>query len=302
LVRSAPRLLALAAVAGVACASLVATALPVQAATRTAGTRQAPASPAKVTAAAAELLNDGTGRVMWTRNMNVKRPIASITKVMTALVVIEAGSLNRTIKVTRAAEQYGLAYDPGEAGLHPGDVLTTRQILEAMLLPSGSDAAYLLATTYGPGWPAFVRKMNREAGKLGMTRTHFANFDGLPWPSEHSTYSTAHDLVLLARAAMKQPAFRQIVRQRSHWIGATSQHRHYYWTNTNLLLHSYRGAIGIKTGYTAGAGYCLLFAASRNGTELIGVVLDSTRTDAQTRFTAAANLLTWGFGIARPAG
>jgi serine-type D-Ala-D-Ala carboxypeptidase (penicillin-binding protein 5/6) len=302
LVRSAPRLLAFAAAAGLACASLTAATMPAQAATQNAGSRQLPASPAKVTAAAAELINGGTGQVMWTRNMNVKRPVASITKVMTALVVLEAGSLNRKVKVTRAAEQYGLAYDPGEAGLHPGDVLTTRQVLEGMLLPSGSDAAYLLATTYGPGWPAFVRKMNREAGQLGMTRTHFANFDGLPWPSEHSTYSTAHDLALLARAAMKQPAFRQIVKQRSHWIGATSQHGHYYWTNTNLLLRRYRGAIGIKTGYTAGAGYCLLFAASRNGTELVGVVLDSTKSNAQIRFTAASNLLTWGFGIARPAG
>jgi serine-type D-Ala-D-Ala carboxypeptidase (penicillin-binding protein 5/6) len=300
-VRSAPRLLAFAAVAGAACASLVAGMLPAHAAGQTAGGRRLPASPAKVTAAAAELANAGTGQVMWTRNMNTERPIASITKVMTALVVIEAGQLNRKIKVTRAAEQYGLAYEPGEAGLHPGDVLTTRQVLEGMLLPSGSDAAYLLATAYGPGWPAFVRKMNAQARKLGMTRTHFANFDGLPWPSEHSTYSTAHDLMLLARAAMKLPAFRQIVRQRSHWIGATSQHRHYYWTNTDLLLRRYRGSVGIKTGYTAGAGYCLLFAASRNGTELIGVVLDSTKTDAQTRFTAASNLLTWGFGIARPA-
>ena len=296
--RSAPRLLAFAAVAGAACASLVAGVLPAQAASQTAGARQ---RQAKVTAAAAELANAGTGQVMWTRNMNTERPIASITKVMTALLVIEAGQLNRKIKVTRAAEQYGLGYEPGEAGLHPGDVLTTRQVLEGMLLPSGSDAAYLLATAYGPGWRAFVRKMNTRARKLGMTRTHFANFDGLPWPSEHSTYSTAHDLILLARAAMKLPAFRQIVGQRNHWIGATSQHRHYYWTNTDLLLRRYRGSIGIKTGYTAGAGYCLLFAASRNGTELIGVVLDSTKSDAQTRFTAAANLLTWGFGIARPA-
>jgi serine-type D-Ala-D-Ala carboxypeptidase (penicillin-binding protein 5/6) len=299
-VRSAPRLFTFAVIAGVACASLIAGVLPAQAATAGPGARQRPSSPARVTAAAAELVKAGTGQVMWTRNMNTERPIASITKVMTALVVIEAGQLNRKIRVTRAAEQYGLSFDPGEAGLHPGDVLTTRQVLEGLLLPSGSDAAYLLASTYGPGWRAFVRKMNSEARKLGMTRTHYANFDGLPWPSEHSTYSTAHDLILLARAAMKLPAFRQIVTQRSHWIGATSQHHHYYWANTNLLLRSYRGSVGIKTGYTAGAGYCLLFAASRNGTELIGVVLDSTRTNAQTRFTAAANLLTWGFGITRP--
>jgi D-alanyl-D-alanine carboxypeptidase (penicillin-binding protein 5/6) len=256
-------------------------------------------SPAGVTAAAAELVDATTGKELWTRNFDTKRPIASITKVMTAYVVIEAGTLNRKIRVTEAAADYGQGYDPSKAGLIPGDVLTTRQVLEALLVPSGDDAAYLLATTYGPGWPAFVRKMNAAARKLGMTRTHYANFDGLPWPSEYSTYSTAHDLILLAEAAMKLPAFRQIVGQRSHWIGATRQHHHYYWTSTNLLLGSYRGATGIKTGFTQGAGYCLLFAAEKGKTDLIGVALDSTRTDSQERFTAATRMLTWGFADVR---
>jgi len=300
-VRPASRLLTVAAAAGVAAAGLIAVVPSARAAGTAAAAASAAARPAGVTAAAAELTDATSGKTMWVRNMNVRRPIASITKVMTALVVLDAGQLNRKIRVTQAAEDYGLAYEPTEAGLRPGDVLTTRQLLEGMLLPSGSDAAYLLATTYGPGWHAFVRKMNSAARRLGMTRTHFANFDGLPWPSEHSTYSTAHDLMLLAAAAMKHAPFRQIVRQRTHWLGATSQHQQYYWSSTNLLLRSYRGAAGIKTGYTAGAGYCLLFAAVRNGTELIGVVLDSTRTSPQTRFTAAARLLTWGFGIVKPA-
>ena len=246
-------------------------------------------------AAAAELVDATTGSLLWSRNANVEHPMASITKVMTALVVIQAGDLNRKIRVTEAAEQYGQAYDPGEAGLYPGDLLTARQLLEGLLLPSGSDAAYLLATTYGPGWRAFVRKMNATAVTLGMTRTHFANFDGLPWPTEYTTYSTASDLVKLGEAAMKLSAFREIVAQQSHWIGATSQHHHYYWKNTNLLLGSYPGAIGIKTGFTLGAGYCLLFAAERDQIELIGVVLNSTKTEPDLRFTAATNLLNWGF-------
>jgi serine-type D-Ala-D-Ala carboxypeptidase (penicillin-binding protein 5/6) len=256
-------------------------------------------SPAGVTGAAAELVDATTGRELWTRNFETKRPIASITKVMTAYVVIEAGTLSRKIRVTKAAVDYGQGYDPSEAGLIPGDLLTTQQLLEALLVPSGDDAAYVLATTYGPGWPAFVRKMNAAAKKLGMTRTHYANFDGLPWPGEYSTYSTAHDLVLLAEAAMKLSAFRQIVAQRSHSIAATRQHHHYYWANTNLLLASYRGAVGIKTGFTRGAGYCLLFAAEADKTELIGVILDSTRTDSQERFTAAARMLSWGFADVR---
>jgi serine-type D-Ala-D-Ala carboxypeptidase (penicillin-binding protein 5/6) len=301
--RPAAQIRAAAAAAFLAGGCLLAGTIPAGAATeRGAGPARpgATASPANVTAAAADLMDVTTGRDLWTRNVNAERPIASITKVMTAYVVIEAGRLNRKIRVTKAAEEYGQAYDPSEAGLRPGDVLTTRQVLEALLLPSASDAAYLLATTYGPGWPAFVRKMNATARTLGMTRTHYANFDGLPWPTEHSTYSTPRDLIALAEAAMKLPAFRQIVAQRSHSIAATRQHHHYYWQNTNLLLGSYPGAIGIKTGFTQGAGYCLLFAARKDGTELAGVVLDSTRSNAQLRFTAAANMLTWGFSGAIP--
>jgi serine-type D-Ala-D-Ala carboxypeptidase (penicillin-binding protein 5/6) len=251
--------------------------------------------PAGVVAASAELVNAAHGQWIWGRNTLVEHPIASITKVMTALVVIDTGTLNRVITVTKAAETYGSAYDPSRAGLHPGDRLTTLQLLSAMLLPSGSDAAYLLATTYGPGWPAFVRKMNYTAARLGMTRTHYANFDGLPWPTEYSTYSTARDLMKLAEAAMSHTVFRQIVSQRAYLIKATRQHHHYYWRNTNLLLGHYRGALGIKTGFTQGAGYCLLFEAERDHHELLGVVLDSTGTDPHERFTSATNLLNWGF-------
>jgi D-alanyl-D-alanine carboxypeptidase (penicillin-binding protein 5/6) len=299
--RPATRIRNATAVTVLATGCLLAAAMPAGAATArpaAAGTLDVISGPADVTAAGAELMDVTTGRGLWIRNVDRERPIASITKVMTAYVVIEAGQLNRQIRVTEAAEEYGQAYDPSEAGLIPGDALTTRQLLEALLLPSASDAAYLLATTYGPGWPAFVRKMNAAAKKLGMTSTHYANFDGLPWPTEHSTYSTPHDLILLAEAAMKLPAFRQIVAQRSHSIAATGHNHHYYWRNTNLLLGSYPGAIGIKTGFTQGAGYCLLFAARKGKTELIGVVLDSTRTNPQLRFTAATNMLTWGFAHA----
>ena len=265
------------------------------------GQLTAATGPSGVIAAAGELADVTTGKLLWTRNGNSERPMASITKVMTAVVVIDSGYLNRKITVTQAAVAYGQPYDASEAGLFAGDVLTARQLLEGLLLPSGADAAYMLATTYGPGWPAFVRRMNATARKLGMTRTHYANFDGLPWPTEYSTYSTATDLVKLATAAMKLAVFRQIVAQRSYSIAATSAHHYYHWTNTNLLLGSYRGAIGIKTGYTLGAGYCLLFAARRDRIELFGVVLGSTVTDPGMRFTAATLLLNWGFKTADPA-
>jgi serine-type D-Ala-D-Ala carboxypeptidase (penicillin-binding protein 5/6) len=296
--RPALRFPAAATIVSVAAGCLLPGLMPGGAAAVASSRPAASSSPSGVVAAAAELVNGNTGRWMWSRRLDAEHPMASITKVMTAYVVIEAGDLNRPITVTRAAVEYGAAYDPSEAGLHPGDVLTARQLLEGMLLPSGSDAAYLLAKTYGPGWPAFVRKMNATARELGMTRTHFANFDGLPWPTEYTTYSTPRDLLMLAKAAMKQPVFRQIVGQKSHWIGATARHHHYFWKNTNLLIGSYGGAIGIKTGFTNGAGYCLLFAARRGHQELIGVVLDSTGSDPNSRFTAARKMLNWGFSVA----
>jgi len=257
------------------------------------------AGPTRIVAAAGELVNVATGSRMWSREKNTELPMASITKVMTAMVVLSQGGLNRKITVNAAAIRYARDNSADTAGLRTGDVLTAGQLLDGMLLPSGADAAYLLARSYGPGWRAFVRKMNATAHRLGMTQTHFANFDGLPWPTAYSNYSTPRDLIIMGEAAMQDGAFRAIVGQRSHRIAATSQHHRYYWKNTNLLLSRYRGAIGIKTGFTGAAGYCLLFEARRHGKTLMGVLLDSTNTNTTMRFTAAARLLNWGFAHAK---
>jgi serine-type D-Ala-D-Ala carboxypeptidase (penicillin-binding protein 5/6) len=251
--------------------------------------------PTGITAAAADLMDASTGQGMWNRGLYQRRPIASITKIMTAIVLIDAGHLGHELRVPQAAVTYARENDAGSAGLRAGDVLTERQLLEALLLPSGADAAYTLAHAWPGGWRAFVAKMNATARTLGMTGTHFANFDGLPWPSETSTYSTPHALMILAAAALRRPVLRAIVGQRRHSIARNKLHHGYTWANTNLLLNRYPGAIGIKTGFTLGAGYCLLFAARRHGTMLMGVVLDSSTTNANLRFTMAARLLTWGF-------
>jgi serine-type D-Ala-D-Ala carboxypeptidase (penicillin-binding protein 5/6) len=253
--------------------------------------------PGGVSARGAELAAAATGSRLWGRAVNVRRPMASITKVMTALVVIGDGHLDRRIRISAAVPAYVRRYGAGNAGLRAGDVLTARQLLAAMLLPSGCDAAYALATAYGPGWRAFVAKMNGMARKLGLRSTHFANFDGLPWPTGRSTYSTPRNLVILGLAAMRQAVFRRLVRHRIYYLPATRQHHAYLWRTTNLLLGSYQGAIGIKTGWTGQAGYCLLFEASRGGRTLIGVVLDASPTNPDARFTAAARILDWGFGL-----
>jgi serine-type D-Ala-D-Ala carboxypeptidase (penicillin-binding protein 5/6) len=263
------------------------------------GHRAPAAGPADVVAAAADLVDSTTGRRLWSRGLNHRRPIASITKVMTALVVIEAGHLGRHIRVTPSAVAYARENDAGSAGLVAGDVLTARQLLAALLLPSGADAAFALAHAYHRGWRAFVAKMNATARRLGMADTHFANFDGLPWPTEYTTYSTPRALLVLAAAAMKSAVFRAMVSRRRYEVGRTRRHHAYHWKTTNLLLGEYPGTIGIKTGFTFGAGYCLLFAARRHGQVLTGVVLDSTATNPADRFTSAARLLNWGFGKVR---
>ena len=184
----------------------------------------------------------------------------------------------------------------GPAGLIAGDVLTTRDMLKAMLIPSGCDAAYLLAASYGPGRRAFVRKMNAAAKAMGLTGTHFTSFDGMPYPTEHSTYSTPADLIRLGELAMRHPVFRHIVAIRTDRLAAGAGHHSYVWRTTNDLLGSYRGAIGIKTGNTNAAGNCLLFEAHRGSSTLIGVVLHVNPTDRwDALFTAAQRMLNWGF-------
>src|SRR5208283_5042309 len=176
--------------------------------------------PASVGAWSAAVENAATGRLLWSRNLNTERPMASITKVMTALVVIRAGDLNREITIPSAVVEYVREWDASNAGLRPGDKLTAGQLLYAMLLPSGADAAYALAAAYGPGLNAFIAKMNAVARLIGMTRTHFSTFDGLPYPTPYSNYSTAANLLTLGRVAMRSPLFRSIVDQRSYRVAA----------------------------------------------------------------------------------
>jgi serine-type D-Ala-D-Ala carboxypeptidase (penicillin-binding protein 5/6) len=257
----------------------------------------APTSAPAVNVRGGELVAVGTGRRLWSKDADLARPIGSIAKVMTALVVLGAGGLNREIRISAAAVRYVDSTGASNAGLIAGDVLTARQLLEALLLPSGSDAAYMLATAYGPGRPAFIRKMNARARAMGLTSTHFASFDGMPFPTEYSTYSSPADLIRLGERAMENSLFRSIVGQAAYYLPATARHRAYLWSTTNGLIGSYPGAIGIKTGNTIAAGYCLLFEARQRGHTLIGVVLHANPGSAglASAETAARQLLNWGF-------
>ena len=254
------------------------------------------AAPPVANVSGADLVDAGTGVALWGQDINVARPMGSITKVMTALLVLRAGDLGRTITVTRAAIRYVHKRGASSAGLIAGDVLTARQLLEAMLLPSGCDAAYLLATSYGPGRRAFIAKMNAAAKAMGLASTHFSWFDGMPYPTEHSTYSSPADLIRLGEQAMRNTLFRSVVAQRQYGVAATLQHHSYLWQTTNGLLGSYRGALGIKTGNTNAAGNCFLFEARRGRHILIGVVLHANPTrNNNAIFNDARRLLNWGF-------
>jgi serine-type D-Ala-D-Ala carboxypeptidase (penicillin-binding protein 5/6) len=238
-----------------------------------------------------------TGRLLWSRNLNTERPMASITKVMTAYLVLRAGNLNRELTVPAAVTGYVRAHDASNAGLRPGDRLTASELLYALLLPSGADAAYTLAQAYGPGLTNFIAKMNATARLLGMSRTHFSNFDGLPYPTSYSNYSTAANLLTLGRAAMLLPAFRWVVEQPSYRLAAGSGHHAYRWKNLNPLIGRYPGAIGIKPGYTGAAGQCLLFEASRKGHIIIGVTLHSPGSISSLNLADATRILNWAFSL-----
>jgi serine-type D-Ala-D-Ala carboxypeptidase (penicillin-binding protein 5/6) len=272
----------LAGVVLAACVALTAAATAAAAAPSAAG-------PAGVGAKSVAIEVAASGQLLWSRGLNTERPMASITKVMTALIVIEAGDLNQTITIPSAVVAYVRQYDASNAGLQPGDKLTADQLLYGLLLPSGADAAYALAEAYGPGIDAFIAKMNAVASLMGMTRTHFSNFDGLPWPTEYSNYSTAANLLTLGRVAMSSP--------RTYRISAGSGHHAYLWRNLNPLLGYYSGAIGIKPGYTRAAGQCLLFEATRNGYSVIGVTLDSPGSINTVDTADPTRVLNWAFSL-----
>lgn len=267
--------------------------------TGTAPAARAASAPAGVRSHWAELANAANGADLWSRSSALKRPIGSVAKVMTAFVVLATPglNLNRVITVPGGIVAYDEKYDASTAGLLPGEKLTTLQLLYALMLPSGCDAAYTLAAAYGPGPRGFIAKMNTTASRLGLGKTHFSDFSGLPDPGQYTTYSTARDLVNLGRAAMRLKTFAAIAATRQYRLAAGHGHVAHIWKNLNPLLGTFPGAIGIKTGYTSAAGQCLLFEARRGGRTLIGVVLGSSAVNSPGLTAAASDaaaMLNWG--------
>ena len=256
--------------------------------------------PAAITASEAILLDTDTGHILYDLHGEHPMPMASTTKIMTALVAMRAADVNEVVTIHQDAPNEVNVNGGSTAQLKPGDKISLKDLLYGLLLPSGDDAAIAIADAVGGSTGNFVNMMNLFAYRLHLYQTHFINPDGLTYYDANGKplpghYTTAYDLVRLADYAMSIPLFAQIVDTQRYRVAATSSHHAYSWSNTNLLLGTYGGATGIKTGFTLEAGECLVFSATRSGHHLIGVVLHST--DATHRFNDAKILLNWGFGL-----
>lgn len=212
----------------------------------------------EVSATACVLMDADTGLVLYRKNEDQRMLIASVTKLMTALVVLEQGEVDETVTVTAAHMAEG-----SSMYLRVGEKLTLEELLYGLLLCSGNDAALALTECAG-GVEPFVALMNEKAAALGMKNTHFANPNGLD-DEEH--YSTAYDMALLACAAANEPTLRRIASTRTAAIGGRTL------TNHNKLLSRMDGCIGLKTGYTKAAGRTLVSCAEREGHRLVAVTL-----------------------------
>ncbi|MBT2378113.1 D-alanyl-D-alanine carboxypeptidase [Streptomyces sp. ISL-111] len=247
------------------------------------------------------VMNSGTGKSLFSKAADTRRSTGSTTKIMTALVVLQQKNVNLNTKVTiqKAYSDYIVSKNASSARLIVGDKVTVGQLLYGLMLPSGCDAAYALADKFGTGTTraarvkSFIGKMNATAKTLKLKNTNFDSFDGI---SSGKNYSTPRDLTIIARQAMKNSTFRTVVKTKSTKQKVTTKsggYRYMSWTNTNKMLSSYSGALGVKTGSGPTAKYCLVFAATRNGKTVIGTVLTSS--SEANRTADAKKLMDYGF-------
>lgn len=258
-------------------------------------------TPDQFSATGALLLDANTGSILYEKHGEDPLPMASTTKIMTALIALQTGKLDQMVTVGQDAVNEVLQNGGSGAGLVVNDHLRLRDLLYGLMLPSGDDAAVAIADAVAGSPQNFVAIMNVEAQRLHLYQTHYANVDGLEVtdsqgkPVDGVHYTTPYDLARLARYAMSIPLFAQIVGTQNYTVPATATSHVYHWTNLNKLLFQYSGTLGIKTGWTPQAGGCLVVAVKRNGHTLISVVLGSR--DESTRFTDTQTLLNWGFSL-----
>ncbi|HEX3015593.1 MAG TPA: D-alanyl-D-alanine carboxypeptidase family protein [Desulfobacteria bacterium] len=246
-------------------------------------------APPTVDAQAAILIDAQSGLTLYAHNADERLPIASITKIMTAILALEKGNLDAQVTVGKAVLDRKHVYGT-MLYLVPGEKLTLRDLLYALLMNSDNDAAAAIAEYIGGSEQAFVDEMNAKAKELGATDTHFVNPHGL---SEPGHYSSAHDMALFARYAMQIPQFAQIVKTKEKQITRSNPNGPHTLHNIDQLLWLYKDADGVKTGYTAQAGPCIVASATRNGRRQIAVILKAKT--GRISYKDAANLLDYGF-------
>ncbi len=247
-----------------------------------------PARAVDVAAPSAVLMEKSTGTVLFAKDEHTPREPASVTKIMTILLTVEAidsGALSYDDVVTGSAHASSMG--GSQIWLKEGEQMTVRDLLKAVCVVSGNDAAVALGEHLVGSEDAFVEKMNKRAQELGMNDTHFVNATGLP-AAGHLT--SAHDIALMSRELIgKHPDIRRFT---TLWMDSLRGGESML-VNTNKLIRFYDGATGLKTGSTDAAGYCLSATAERNGMELIAVIMKGKTSDE--RFADARTLLDYGF-------
>ncbi|NLJ15614.1 MAG: D-alanyl-D-alanine carboxypeptidase [Clostridiales bacterium] len=236
-----------------------------------------------ISAASAILINAETSEILYAKNENERRAMASTTKIMSAILTIEAGELDKKFTV----DDYAINVEGTSMGLKKGDIVTRLALVQGMLLPSGNDAANAAAVNVSGSIGKFIDMMNNKAQELKLNDTNFVTATGL---DAQNHYTTASDLAKLTAYALKNPIFKEICSKQSLKSEFGNPVSPRWLKNSNKLLSSYEGAIGVKTGFTDNARRCLVSAAKRNGITLIAVTLN-----APDDWNDHKNMLDFGF-------
>ena len=234
-------------------------------------------------AQAAVLMEAGTYRVLYEKNPHKQLPMASTTKIMTAILAIENGDLDSIVTVSENAS----GIEGSSIWLEVGEQIKLEDMLYGLMLSSGNDAAVAVAEHIGGSVEEFVRMMNEKAEEIGAHNTHFVNPNGLP-ADDH--YTTAYDLALMSCYAMNNPTFRTIVGTETHEVPWEGHEYNRFLRNKNKILWQYEGGNGVKTGYTKAAGRCLSAGALRDGMQLVATALN-----APDMFEDCKAMLDYGF-------
>ena len=236
-----------------------------------------------VSAKSAVVIEATTGRILYQKNAHEKMPMASTTKIMTAIVAIENGNLNDTVEVGPNAS----GVEGSSIWLSVGEKMTLSDMLFGLMLASGNDAAVAIAEHVGGSVDEFVDMMNNKAHEIGAYNTHFANPNGLPTDNH---YTTAYDLALISAYAMNNDMFREVVKTQYKTLPWEGHEWNRVVKNKNKILWNYEGGNGVKTGFTEAAGRCLSAAAQREDMQLVSVVLS-----APDMFNDCMALMDYGF-------